>query len=355
MLARYQNQIKAGFFSGSAWFLALSASSIPANTWTHIAATYDQTTIKIYINGVLDGTLNASNPIPTGNEVWYLGKRFAGPDMISGLMDEVRIWNVTRTQAQIQSSMNTDVPVSSAGLRAYYKLDESTGTSASDATGNGYNGTLINGPTWQVPSTSILAGSPASFLWSPNGQTTNSITVASSGTYSAVVTSAAGCQSASVSSAVTVSFTASSDQTICAGTSPTNLSLTGSTTTIQWQSSNDNTNFTNIVGATSATLTSVQMGVLNATTYYRANITSPGCTAYTSNKVTITVNQLPVFFLNYGGFSLWNRNRDTSSSDCSRNYQLVYNINGWNFFGNRNELHNTKHLNNHNVLCRCDE
>ena len=291
---RSGNNIIAGFYSPN-WTVATSVSTIPINTWTHIAATYDQTSIKIYINGNLDASFNTNAPLPIGNESWLLGKRWDSNETFSGIMDEIRIWNVSRTQAQIQTSMNTDVPVSSAGLRAYYKLDESTGTSASDATGNGYTGTLINGPTWQVPSTSILGGSQATVLWSPGGQTTNSITVATSGTYSAVVTSAAGCQSASVSSTVTASFTASSDQTICAGTSPSNLSITGSTTTIQWQSSNDNINFTNIVGATSATLTSVQMGALNATTYYRANITSPGCTAYTSNKVTITVNQLPVF------------------------------------------------------------
>jgi hypothetical protein len=292
MLSRYSNQIRAGFFS-TTWSLATSASNIPANTWTHIAATYDQTSIKIYINGVLDATLNATAPIPTGNEVWYLGKRFAGPDMISGLMDEVRIWNVARTQAQIQTSMNTNIPVNSTGLRAYYKLDEATGTLASDATGNGYDGTLMNSPTWQVPSTSILGGPPVSFLWSPTGQTTNSITAATSGTYSAVVTNAAGCQSPSVSSSIVVGVTASSNQTICSGTSPANLSLTGSATTIQWQSSTNNISFTNIAGATSATLTAGQMGTLNTTTYYRANVTNTGCTASTSNTVTITVNTTP--------------------------------------------------------------
>ncbi len=301
MLSRYSNQIRAGFFSGT-WTLATSASSIPANTWTHIAATYDQASIKIYINGVLDATLNTSTPIPTGNEVWYLGKRFAGADMISGLMDEVRIWNVARTQVQIQSSMNTNVPINSTGLRAYYQLDESTGTTASDATGNGYTGTLMNSPTWQVPSTSILGGPPATFLWSPGGQTTSSITPATSGTYSAVVTNAAGCQSASISSSIIIGVTASNNQTICAGTSPANLTLTGNTATIQWQSSTNNVNFTNIAGATSATLTTGQMGVLNTTTYYRANVTSTFCAPSTSNTVTISVN--PTTFSSTTGASI---------------------------------------------------
>ena len=287
------NNINAGFYLNG-WTVVTSASTIQYNTWMHIAATYDQTSIKIYINGNLDATLNANASLPTGSESWYIGKRWDSNEFFRGVMDEIRVWNVARSQAQIQTSMNTSVPTNSTGLRAYYKLDESAGTSTADATGNGYNGTLTNGSTWQVPSTSVLGGSQATFLWSPNGQTTNSITAATSGTYSAVVTSA-GCQSASVSSSVVLGVTASSNQTICSGTSPANLTLTGTPATIQWQSSTDNVNFTNIAGATSSTLSSGQMGILNATTYYRAYTTSAVCPPSNSNTITITINPLPTF------------------------------------------------------------
>jgi hypothetical protein len=286
--------IIAGFYNGG-WQAASSSTFIPINTWIHIASTYDQNQIKLYFNGVLNSTFNSNQTLPiSGNQPWYLGKRWDHLETLGGVMDEIRIWNIARTQAQIQASMNSTVPTNSAGLRAYYKLDESTGNIASDATGNGYDGTLSNGPTWQVPSTSVLGGSQATFLWSPGGQTTNTITATSSGTYSAVATSS-GCQSASGSSSVVLGVTASSNQTICGGTSPANITLTGNTATIQWQSSTNNVNFTNISGATSATLTTGQMGVLNATTYYRANVTSTFCAPSTSNTVTITVNAQPTF------------------------------------------------------------
>jgi hypothetical protein len=311
MLSRYQNQIRAGYFSGSAWSLALSASSIPANTWTHIAATYDQTSIKIYINGVLDGTLNASSPLPTGNEVWYLGKRFGGPDMISGVMDEIRIWNVARTQAQIQAVMNTSVPTNSTGLRAYYKLDESAGTSTADATGNGHNGTLINGPTWQVPSTSVLAGAAATFLWSPGGQTTNTITAATNGTYTAVVTSAVGCQSAPVSANVVMGGVASSSQTVCPGLLPSAITLTNYGGTLQWQTSNDNVTFTNIAGQTSATLPANAIGIMAGTKYIRALVTNGGC-VIPSNVVTLSPANVNVLTPLTASSYVWN---GQSSSD----------------------------------------
>jgi hypothetical protein len=311
MLSRYQNQIRAGYFSGSAWSLALSASSIPANTWTHIAATYDQTSIKIYINGVLDGTLNTSSPLPTGNEVWYLGKRFAGPDMISGVMDEIRIWNVARTQAQIQAVMNTSVPTNATGLRAYYKLDESAGTSTADATGNGHNGTLINSPTWQVPSTSVLAGAAATFLWSPGGQTTNTITAATNGTYTAVVTSAVGCQSAPVSANVVMGGVASSSQTVCPGLLPSAITLTNYGGTLQWQTSNDNVTFTNIAGQTSATLAANAIGIMAGTKYIRAMVTNGGCVT-PSNVVTLSPANVNVLTPLTASSYVWN---GQSSSD----------------------------------------
>jgi hypothetical protein len=291
---RQGNIIIAGFYNGG-WQAASSSTFIPINTWIHIASTYDQNQIKLYFNGVLNATFNSNQTLPiSGNQPWYLGKRWDHLETLGGVMDEIRIWNVARTQGQIQASMNSTVPTNSAGLRAYYKLDESTGNIASDATGNGYDGTLSNGPTWQVPSTSVLGGAQNTILWSPGGQTTNTITAATSGTYSAVVTSA-GCQSASVSSSVVLGVTASSNQTICSGTSPANLILTGNAATIQWQSSTDNVNFTNIAGATSSTLSSGQMGILNATTYYRAYTTSAVCPPSNSNTITITINPLPTF------------------------------------------------------------
>ncbi|WDF59562.1 T9SS sorting signal type C domain-containing protein [Flavobacterium sp. KACC 22758] len=82
--------------------------------------------------------------------------------------------------------------------------------------------------------------------------------------------------------------TASDNQSICYGTQPANISLSGYRGNIQWQVSTDNTNFNNIDGATAAVLTGSQMGSLTKTAYYRA-ITSGACNTATSTVVTITV------------------------------------------------------------------
>ena len=288
----YRNgqNINAGFFNG-AWVQVTSSTAIPLNTWTHIAATYDQTAIRIYINGVLNASINATQALPTGSEVWYLGKRWDGTtEMFSGIMDELRIWNVARTQAQIQETMNSTVPTNSAGLRAYYRLDETTGAIASDATGNNFTGTVIGSPTWQIPSTSVLGGPLGStFLWSPNGETTPTINATTSGTYSVVVTSSAGCQSNSVSANVTVSAapnagTLSGNQAICvAGTTTftTNGDAGGT-----WSSGS-----TGI--ATVNASTGVITGVAAGTATITYTIPAAGSCAAVSTTRTVTVTAMP--------------------------------------------------------------
>ena len=82
------------------------------------------------------------------------------------------------------------------------------------------------------------------------------------------------------------------DQTVCAGTAPAPLTstapATGGTGTFayQWESSLDNVTWALISGATGPTLTP---GPLTATTYFRRQVSSGGCTTAPSNTVTITV------------------------------------------------------------------
>ena len=79
-----------------------AGSHLPSNTWTHLAATYDGTTQRLYVNGVQvgsraqTGTLAVSaNPLRIGgNTVW-------ANEYFQGLIDEVRIYNRALSQAEI--------------------------------------------------------------------------------------------------------------------------------------------------------------------------------------------------------------------------------------------------------------
>jgi hypothetical protein len=61
-----------------------------------------------------------------------------------GKIDELRIWNVVRTESQIRESMMCDLAGNETGLQAYYRMDYSDGTTLYDITSNGRNGTLTN-------------------------------------------------------------------------------------------------------------------------------------------------------------------------------------------------------------------
>jgi PKD repeat protein len=92
----------------------LSAGNhLPSNTWTHLAATYDGTRQRLYVNGVQvgsraqTGTLAVSaSPLRIGgNTVW-------ANEYFQGLIDEVRIYNRALTQAEIAAV--SEKPVSQA-------------------------------------------------------------------------------------------------------------------------------------------------------------------------------------------------------------------------------------------------
>ena len=106
--------------------------------------------------------------------------------------------------------------------------------------------------------------------------------------------SSSGNSTSTSSPYVTISYTANagsispSSQSICAGTQPSSLTLTGSAGYIQWQYSTNGSTFNNITGATSTTLTNTQMGTLTSTMYYRVVVSG-----IVSNIATVNVKALP--------------------------------------------------------------
>jgi N-acetylneuraminic acid mutarotase len=118
--------------------------SAPANTWVHLAFVCDTST-RLYVNGVLQDSNPATISLPRGR----LGFDSSGaPDYMRGTIDEVRVWNVVRTPAQIQANMNHPLAVPQANLVGYWRLDEGSLTTAFDSSGSGKTGTLQNSTAW---------------------------------------------------------------------------------------------------------------------------------------------------------------------------------------------------------------
>jgi hypothetical protein len=80
--------------------------SLSLNTWTHLAATYDGTTIKIYKNGVVIKSASYSGSVSNAATNFGIGGLTSGSGYINGDIDDVRIYRRTLSAAEILSLYN---------------------------------------------------------------------------------------------------------------------------------------------------------------------------------------------------------------------------------------------------------
>ncbi len=143
-----------------------------ANKWYHIALVLDNGTDSLtnnklfaYLNGYEFSTGNKE-----GTQIYKHGGdinigrhgfsqspegdiNFEG-GYFHGRLNEIRVWNIARTQTQIQQNMHQEISSSSSRLVAYWKFDDGSGTTLSDDTVNSNDGTLTN----MDPSTDWITG-----------------------------------------------------------------------------------------------------------------------------------------------------------------------------------------------------
>jgi len=143
-------KLKVGFYANGTWAIASDTVDITVGQWVHIAGTWDGKTLSLYKNGNLIAQTTPTITPVSGSLNFYIGRRHdtAGSvNFFPGIIDEVRIWSVARTQADIQANMYRELTGNETGLVGYWKLNEGSGTIVYDATANKSNGTIY-GATW---------------------------------------------------------------------------------------------------------------------------------------------------------------------------------------------------------------
>lgn len=152
------NGFGVSFFLGSSVWAGCRTTNLSGFTgrWTHVAATFSSSSglICLYLNGVLaasatndwGGTIPlAGLTVRQSSQPLVLGYDYpVTTSGITGLMDEVRVWSVVRTAADIQGTMYQRLAGTEPGLQGYWNFD--TGTAA-DGTPNHLDGTFHNGAT----------------------------------------------------------------------------------------------------------------------------------------------------------------------------------------------------------------
>jgi alpha-tubulin suppressor-like RCC1 family protein len=130
------------FESGNNGLIQTTTGVVEFDKWQHIAVAASGSTATVYLNGVAQTTTGNYYVTSSTNDVLIgsLNNNF----FFNGQMDEVRIWNIERSQADIQEYMCKKLDGNETGLVAYYRMDHSTGLTVTDLTGNGHDGSLTD-------------------------------------------------------------------------------------------------------------------------------------------------------------------------------------------------------------------
>jgi hypothetical protein len=112
--------------------------------WYHVTGVYDSAdeSYQIYLNGELhkSGISTWAINSETGNQLSF-GTRTGTTDRFAGALDDIRVYNRKLSPWEAYQVY---------GLMAWYKLDETSGTTATDSTGRGQDGTFTGSPTLNV-------------------------------------------------------------------------------------------------------------------------------------------------------------------------------------------------------------
>ena len=128
-----------------------SDNAVNINTWYHVAIQWGTSGMKMYVNGILQSETDAATyPLVSSGGPLCIGQNNT-VEYFQGSIDEVRIWNDIRTEAEIRQNIYRELPdpASESNLVAYYQFNETSGTTLSDSKGS-TDGTLTNmtGSEW---------------------------------------------------------------------------------------------------------------------------------------------------------------------------------------------------------------
>ncbi len=167
----FENNRLAAYWYGKspAGYHFSSTNSINMGEWTHVAVVWDGSGVRFYINGELNSPVSTSGTGESTNWV-NIGQENA-TRRYNGMIDDVRIWSVARTEQEIRESMTSPLRGNEAGLVGYWRFDEGSGGTAFDSSPNNNNGS-IEGASWVThPDFGVnvgLDGNITGYAWSSN-------------------------------------------------------------------------------------------------------------------------------------------------------------------------------------------
>ncbi len=144
---------------------ASASETIQKNQWYHVAGTIDakNDSMKLYLNGteVRSYDFKGQKKLTKTTLPLRIGcsheEEISEHASFAGLIDEVRVWNIARTENQIRSDMNKQLNGDETGLVGYWKFDEETQGRVSDSSPNKNDGKLVGNAKLEPYTRPIMA------------------------------------------------------------------------------------------------------------------------------------------------------------------------------------------------------
>lgn len=136
-------------FNNGSWLGTITTDvKLRLNEWQHLAVVKEGSTLRVYLNGSLRWQKTDSGNIPAslrnntayftiGGNPWNGSSNQPSPQMnfFAGGLDEVKFWNVIRTQSEISTDMNTKTDASTTNLLMYWDFNGTASTTIHDRKG----------------------------------------------------------------------------------------------------------------------------------------------------------------------------------------------------------------------------
>ncbi|MGA8897311.1 MAG: LamG domain-containing protein [Planktothrix agardhii] len=141
------HRLWAGHKHNGSWYNVQDTTTLPENTWIHVAVTYDSSTqrMELYKNGQLIATSTNVPRLATSHPQIVIGAyNYRG--LFKGSIAEVRIWKTARTAEDIKNSMYLQLTGKEVGLVGYWRLGGISEGKVVDFSVNGNDGTVSGEP-----------------------------------------------------------------------------------------------------------------------------------------------------------------------------------------------------------------
>jgi hypothetical protein len=143
---------KFAFGVGNPDTTLLSTTTVNTGQWVHVAATRKMSTgeIQLFVNGTMEAsmTVAAQTSSLNANANMTIGANTVDGRYFTGQIDEVRIWSVVRSAADISANMGKRMQGNEAGLAAYYRFDEPGVDVTPDLSSRKMDLSLVGPPDW---------------------------------------------------------------------------------------------------------------------------------------------------------------------------------------------------------------